>query len=62
MVRLSGVADGTRVEVTDTQGRLVAASEAAQGRIAFQDKPRGLYLVKVGGRDASSVPLKFILP
>jgi poly(3-hydroxybutyrate) depolymerase len=58
MVRLGGAAEGARVRVTDTQGRLVASATVRQGRFAFRNRPRGLYLIDAGG----AVPSKFIVP
>lgn len=61
MVRMEGVADGTRIEVSDTQGKIVATATAKQGRFAFRDKPRGVYFLKVAGMEASA-PLEFLAP
>jgi poly(3-hydroxybutyrate) depolymerase len=58
MVRLGGVAEGARVRVTDTQGRLVASATVRQGRFDFRNRPRGLYLIEAG----DAVPSKFIVP
>jgi poly(3-hydroxybutyrate) depolymerase len=58
MVHLQGTAgEKCRVRVLDTKGRMVAAATAVHNRLAFYDKPSGVYAVMVSGnsRPASQI-------
>lgn len=60
VVRLDGVAEGARVRVSDIRGRRVVAAAVAHGRFAFRDKPGGMYLVAVEGRDGTEMRKLFV--
>jgi poly(3-hydroxybutyrate) depolymerase len=52
-VRLQGVEEASRVTVTDTRGKVIAVTTGKQSRIAFGDKPKGVYVVSVSGGSGS---------
>lgn len=61
MVRLGGLREEARVEVTDTRGEVIATATTRERRFAFKGEPGGVYLVTVrgGGRTAAQ---KIIIP
>ncbi len=61
VVSLDGLGKNSRVQVTDTKGRLVATPVLSQNRFSFKDRPSGVYLVKARGSEGVSVS-KFIVP
>ncbi len=61
IVRLNGIGDDARVQVTDTKGRLVATAATTQNQFAFTNIPSGLYVVTVKGSD-KSVSRKILVP
>ncbi len=61
IVRLNGIGDDSRVQVTDTKGRLVTTVARRQNQIAFTNMPSGLYVVAVRGSDRS-VSRKILVP
>jgi polyhydroxybutyrate depolymerase len=46
-IRLEGLGKESRVTVADSRGRVIAIGTGMQSRIAFKDKPCGVYLVTV---------------
>jgi hypothetical protein len=61
IVSLEGIGGESRVEVTDTKGKLVATAMTAQHRFAFKGKPGGVYLVTLDGSHGSAAQ-KFVIP
>lgn len=60
-VRLQGAGENCGVRVFDTRGRLVASAAAAQGSFDFKDKPSGVYMVMLNGKEGP-VPLRMVIP
>lgn len=56
-VRLDGVADGSRIRVSDVRGRPVATATAARGQFAFPRRPGGVYVIAVDGPERSTATL-----
>lgn len=61
IVSLAGVAENSRVQVTDTKGQVLATPVLSQSRFSFKNRPSGVYLVKARGSAGLSVS-KFIVP
>jgi hypothetical protein len=61
MIRIDGLEDGIRMEVTDPKGERIATETTKQGRIAFPGRSSGVYMVKVAGTDRASAR-KIIVP
>jgi poly(3-hydroxybutyrate) depolymerase len=61
MIRIVGPGESHQISVTDIHGRLVASGTAAQGRFAFKNGPRGLYVASVSGSGGSAAR-KFVIP
>jgi len=61
MVSLGGVGENSRVQVTDTKGKLVASPALTENRFSFKNRPTGVYLVEVRG-SAGLLVSKFIVP
>jgi len=61
IVHLQGAGDKCRVQVVDTKGRVVAVATAVQGQFAFKDKPSGVYMVVLNGKNAH-IPLRIMIP
>jgi len=47
-VQLEGVDENCQVRISDPSGRLLASSQATNGRLAFAAQPHGVYLVEAG--------------
>jgi len=54
-VRLQGAGEEGRVLVTDLEGRTIRLTSFSGGAFAFEGTSPGVYLVRVEGRDGSSV-------
>ena len=61
MIRLNGIGDYSRVQVSDTKGRLIATAAGKRNQIVFADVPRGLYVVTVRG-SGKLVSRKILVP
>ena len=61
IIRLHGLGETARVSVIDTKGRLVANAIEAQSLCAFKDKPSGVYILLVNGKDGF-FPLRMVIP
>ncbi|MBW8889713.1 MAG: prolyl oligopeptidase family serine peptidase [Fibrobacteres bacterium] len=61
IVSVGGVGGNSRVQVTDTKGKLVATPVLTQNQFSFKNKPSGVYLVKARG-SAGLFVSKFIVP
>ncbi|MEO6098232.1 MAG: PHB depolymerase family esterase [Fibrobacteria bacterium] len=49
MIRLGGLREEAKVEVTDTKGKRISTATTRQHQFAFTGESRGVYLVKVRG-------------
>lgn len=61
MIRLGGLREEARVEVTDTKGELIATANTRQHQFAFKGESGGVYLVTVRGGDGTAAQ-KIIIP
>jgi poly(3-hydroxybutyrate) depolymerase len=60
-IRFQGVGEKSRVRVVDVKGGLVASALVERSRIAFTDKPSGVYVVVVDGMNGPE-HLRVIVP
>lgn len=61
MVRVDGLPDGARLEVTDPKGEIVATAITEHNGFGFKGKPSGVYMVRLAGAEGS-VAKKIIVP
>jgi poly(3-hydroxybutyrate) depolymerase len=51
IVRIQGAEEKSRVRVIDTEGRLVSSATITKNQFAFKDKPSGVYVIIMSGKE-----------